>query len=306
MKPLLPLDPVAAAANVSPSMSAAERPSSAPVWLSLLVPGLGHVLLGQTRIAVAAFVACAALFFAGYAMVGDRLFYFALLSFDRDGMAAQIVRFVPVFNLPESLGLVFASLGTVVGFEPGFMAERRWEMPRDLEHIGAFLTAASGMLSAFFAADVAWRLRAQAAQAAAPEGATMPAAGISPALAAAASWLVPGWGHVLAGQKSKGLLVGAAVVAVFAMGMVASQGHALDRGIAPIWWIGQNLFGGGSLFAALVTAPSQFSSYPPGYDMGVIFCTVAALMNLVVMVDAFTVVERRRLGLPMLGAEVHA
>lgn len=285
-------------------MSAAERPSSAPVWLSLAVPGLGHAMLGQTRAAAAAFVACAALFFAGYALVGDRLFYFALLSFDRDGMAAQICRFVPVFNLPESLGLLFAGIGTFLGFEPGFMAERRWEMPRDLEHLGAFLTAASGMLSAFCAADVAWRIRASAASAAAPEGAV--ALGISPALAAAASWMVPGWGHVLAGQKSKGLLVGAAVVTVFAMGMVASQGHAVDRSIAPIWWIGQNLFGGGSLFAALVTAPAQFGAYPSGYDMGVIFCTVAALMNLVVMVDAFTVVERKRLGLPMLGTGVHA
>jgi len=287
-------------------MSAAERPSSAPVWLSLAVPGLGHAMLGQTRAAAAAFAACAALFFAGYALVGDRLFYFALLSFDRDGMAAQICRFVPVFNLPESLGLLFAGIGTFLGFEPGFMAERRWEMPRDLEHIGAFLTAAAGMLSAFCAADVAWRIRAGAASTGAPEGAVAVAPGISPALAAAASWLVPGYGHVLAGQKSKGLLVGAAVVAVFAMGMVASQGHAVDRSIAPIWWIGQNLFGGGSLFAALVTAPAQFEAYPPGYDMGVVFCTVAALMNLVVMVDAFTVVERKRLGLPMLGTEVSA
>ena len=41
----------------------------------------------------------------------------------------------------------------------------------------------------------------------------------SPALCAGLSWLLPGLGHAKAGQKDKGLLVGAAVTIVFALGL---------------------------------------------------------------------------------------
>jgi hypothetical protein len=86
--------------------------------------------------------------------------------------------------------------------------------------------------------------------------------------------------------------MGAAVAIVFALGLLFSLGHAVDRGIAPVWWIGQSLCGGGALFAALVTAPLQMTEFPEQLDLGTVLCTVAGLMNLVVMVDAFTVAER--------------
>jgi Na+/phosphate symporter len=86
--------------------------------------------------------------------------------------------------------------------------------------------------------------------------------------------------------------MGGAVLAMFALGLVLSEGHAVDRAAYSAWWIAQNLFGGGSLFAALVTGPLEQTKAPLHCDAGVIFCTVAGLMNLVVMIDAFTVAER--------------
>jgi len=86
--------------------------------------------------------------------------------------------------------------------------------------------------------------------------------------------------------------MGVAVAIVFALGLAFSHGHAVDRATYSVWWIGQNLFGGGSLFAALVTGPLRMEGAPPNLDLGVVLCTVAGLMNLVVMVDAYTVAER--------------
>ena len=74
---------------------------------------------------------------------------------------------------------------------------------------------------------------------------------------------------------------------------------------ASVWWIAQNLFGGGSLFAALFTGPLRMVAEPFDLQLGIVLCTVAGLMNLVVMVDAFTVAERSAFPLPK-SAEVVA
>ena len=103
---------------------------------------------------------------------------------------------------------------------------------------------------------------------------------------------MPGLGHARAGQRDKGMVLGAAVVAVFAGGLLASGGHAVDRAQASVWWMGQNLFGGGSLFAGRVTGPWQRTGEPFDLQLGIVLCTVAGLMNLVVMVDAYSVAER--------------
>jgi hypothetical protein len=262
------------------------QPPGALHWQTLLLPGLGHWRLGDRLCAALAFGSCALLFWAGYAIVQDRLYYYALLSVDRDSMFAQPLRFLPVLNLPESLNLLMAGLGTTLAFEPGYEAERLWRLPRAMEHLGSWLTAAAGMLAALWAADVHFQARARAA------GESAPAPRCQPALAAGLSWLLPGLGHARAGQAGKGLLMGAAVLLVWAFGLLVSQGHAVDRPLQPVWWIAQDLFGGGTLVAALTTAPLQFDGYPRFHDLGVVLCTVAGLMNLVVMVDAYTVAER--------------
>jgi len=82
------------------------------------------------------------------------------------------------------------------------------------------------------------------------------------------------------------------VLLVFVLGLLFSHGHAVDRANYSVWWMAQNLFGGGSLFAALVTGPMQQEAQAMHMDLGLVLCTVAGLMNLVVMVDAFTVAER--------------
>jgi hypothetical protein len=265
------------------------------IFLAGFVPGLLQYRLGEKGRAAIAFVSCFALFFAGWVLVRERLFYWALLTPDANGseLLRGLARFGFPVALPEILNAPANALGALLCFDGSPAGERLWRMPRDLEHFGGFLTGASGMLAAFWAADAQWSLRRLR-----DGGASPPQAAANPALCAGLSWLVPGLGHARAGQKDKGMLMGAAVAIVFALGLLFSMGHAVDRAQTSVWWIGQNLFGGGSLFAALVTGPWRMESAPANLDLGIVLCTVAGLMNLVVMVDAFTVAERTAFPLP--------
>lgn len=258
------------------------------------VPGLLQYSLGQKPRAIAAFVSCTALFFAGWVIVGERLFYWTLITPDASTEVLRgMARMGLPLDLPELLNLPANALGAILAFDGSPGGERLWRLPRDFEHIAGWLTAASGMLAAFWAAAGHWGLRLRR-----DRREDSPAPTADPALCAGLSWLLPGLGHARAGQRDKGIVMGAAVAIVFALGLAFSHGHAVDRATASVWWIGQNLFGGGTLFAALVTGPLQMTSAPTHLDLGVVLCTVAGLMNLVVMVDAYTVAERSVFPLP--------
>jgi hypothetical protein len=266
--------------------------SSGEAWGMFLlgfVPGLNHFQLGQKSRAIVALGSCLALFFAGFAIVQDRIFYYALVSPERTGGQAgwltTLASFGLPITLPELLNLPGTMIGSFLSFHSSNEGERLWRLPRALEHIGAFLTAASGMLAAFWAADAFWLHKLK-------RNRLVAAPGMAPAMAAGLSWIVPGLAHARLGQKGKGLLIASCMIAVFAIGMVASEGQAVDRGQAPIWWIGQQLFGGGALLCALVFGPMQADHYVSGLELGLDLTTVAGFLNLVIMVDAYTIAER--------------
>ncbi len=269
-----------------------ETAVPAPGWATFFhgwVPGLWHFRAGDRRAALLAFVPCVVLFAAGFAIVQDRIFYYAMTPEGGTGWFSTAIFWLARLGfptcLPELLNWPCTAVGALLTFDGSYEGYRLWRMPRDLEHLGGWLSGASGMLAAFWAADAQFRASVHQAGRKA-QGA------VAPAMAAGLSWILPGLGHVRAGQKDKGVLMGLAVLLVFAAGLVASEGHAVDRPLMPVWWIGQNLCGLGSLFAALVTAPLPMASTVAGLDLGIVLCTVAGLMNLVVMVDAYTVAER--------------
>lgn len=269
-------------------------PGAAVLW-TFLVPGSAHLRLGRAGRALLAFVSTAALFWLGYSMMGwgegdpVRLWSFTLI--DPPSFLAPVVNLFPVHLAPES-----ANLGNtiVAGFlrpEDTVTVQRLMRAPSGWEDIGSFLTAASGMAAIFWAVDAHWLASGRQVS------------GPGPGRVAFLSWLLPGLGHWQAGQKDKGLVMGGAVILIFAIGMICSLGHAVDRGLQPVWWVGQVLFGGGALFAGLFTAPLEFSHHPEFFDLGLVLCTAAGLLNLVVMIDAYTVAERR---LPAATPEVAA
>lgn len=247
--------------------------------LSLVLPGAAHFALGKPARGLAALLSTMVLFFAGWAVLGDRLWFFAFVT--PSGWLEPVLRVLPLHLLPEGLNVAAAAVASFLrDTAQPFAAERLTRMPVPGEHWAMMLTGASGILSVIWAADAHWSSRGVKSR------------GITPALAVFWSWLLPGAGHVLAGQKSKGILLGVAVAIVFAIGMVIAQGHGVDRQFFGLWWSGAALFGPGLLFASLWTAPLDFGGeIPPLLEYGVALCTCAGLMNAMVMSDAYSVAE---------------
>lgn len=257
-------------------------PGAAILW-TLLVPGSAHLRLGHAARAALVFATAVGLFAAGAAIVGDRVWYFQL--FEPFPFLKTLLDRVPVQLLPEAPNLgcciVLSFLREAPATDQGmFDWLRMIRVPVPHEHLGLFLMGCSGVVNSLWVADAHWLAQGRRHQ-----------GRISPPAAAFLSWLVPGAGHVAAGQRDKGVLVCAAVLIMFALGLLLSQGHGIDRPLRSAWWIPQSLFGGGTLFATLVTAPLEEGPPAPWIDHGVALCAVAGLMNLIVMIDAYTVAE---------------
>ncbi|MCB9889301.1 MAG: hypothetical protein H6836_06960 [Planctomycetes bacterium] len=254
------------------------------ILLTLLVPGAAHFLLGKAVRGVVALVVTAGMFFAGYALLQDRLFHAVLFQpFD---LLAGLFAWVPLNLLPEAPNLGCSIVAKLLNADPQAPAElaermRMLRLPRDHEHVGFFLTGGSGIVACLFAADAQGLALGQAP------------ARRNRALLAGLSWLLPGAGHYLIGQKDKGVLMGAAVVLMFALGLWFSDGLGVDRAHHSAYWIVQSLFGGGALLASLGFGQLELSDpIPLRYSLGYTLAGIAGLMNLVVMIDAYTVADR--------------
>lgn len=243
------------------------------------MPGSAHFALGRPGRGLVAFVLTVGLFVAGYMIVGTHLWYHELISM-RDGWLRVLAHVLPVSMLPESLNLGCTAVVSWLRDTVSVEAERLERMPTDMVHLGLLLTASSGLVNCLWMCDAHWIARG-----------AKPKSKVSPPFAAAMSWLLPGAGHVLAGQKDKGILLGVVTWAMFFAGLVFSDFHAVDRVLASAWFDGQVLFGGGVIFGSLLTAPLRYEELPLHLDLGITLCTVAGFMNLLVMCNAYTVAE---------------
>jgi len=255
--------------------------------LSLFVPGSAHMLMGRAVRGVVALVSCVGLFLAGYSILGDRLWL--LQWFPPFDFLAVLFKVFPLNMWPEwpNLGcMMIASLLRETSSDPviGPNLLRAMYLPVPHEHIAFFCTASSGVLSAIWSTE-AYLLASHA-------DAPVRFGRLHPTTAALATWFLPGSGHYLCGQKDKGLLVGGAVIVMFVAALLLSGGHAVDRVDSPAYFIGTSLFGFGALFASLETAPLALSHpLPFFYECGATLALVAGLMNLVVILDAYTIAE---------------
>lgn len=250
---------------------------SPAVLLTLLLPGLGHLFHGRPGRALAWFALVQGLFFAGYAILGVRLWGGGFnLGTDVLGL--------PLNYLPEA-GNFLTTLLMLKTFPGTEDAVALAKLPVAWEHLGFLLTALSGVLNAFACAD-AWWIAAR------PEA---PARGrLRPVEAALLSWLLPGLGQWRLGARFRGGVQGGAVLGLFLLGLVFSDFTAVDRSQVYFWYAGMCFNGGGTIAATLLFAERAFTNTGSTlWDLGVTLCTVSGLMNLVVALDAYTLAEEQ-------------
>ena len=112
----------------------------------------------------------------------------------------------------------------------------------------------------------------------------------------ALGWLVPGLGHYLAGDKKRGMWLGALVSGAFLWGYYLSDWEAVSKELHPYSYYAQMFVGAGVIPGTyfdpaarkvldLGSSISQREIVPRHNDTGVLFCNIAGLLNILVLLD---------------------
>ncbi len=115
---------------------------------------------------------------------------------------------------------------------------------------------------------------------------------IRPILAALLGWLVPGLGHLIVGRPAKGVYFAVLVLGLFAIGMWLGEGASVSAIRYPFHVYGQ--FGAAlpAWIAETVWGVVPTDRTIDMLELGVVFTTVAGIMNVIVVVDAYETARR--------------
>lgn len=250
------------------------EPTRVPAVAALLtwfVPGAGHVYLGRTGFALAAFAVVEGIFFLGVTLSDGMLFEY--LQPDLRTPLAPMLS-------PET-----GNLGALLWMrrEHPYLAPGSPQPWPSTMRLGAIATAVSGILNLCLivaAHRAALESGPRTSRAAAPSG-------NRPGLAVLAGWLVPGLGHWISGRKLRGAVVFVLLVGLFALGTALAEGSNLDRERHFFYWGGQVFLGLPAILAELAFGAVRVRSDIAYADAGLVFGCVAGLLNALAMTDAY-------------------
>ncbi|MEW6072802.1 MAG: DUF6677 family protein [Planctomycetota bacterium] len=244
------------------------------VLVTWFLPGAGHVYLGRLAAGLLAFLAVEGLYVLGWLLSDGRTFEF--LDPELRGALSTVLT-------PElgNLGGMLAQLKVV-----GFGAADPLPYPGGIL-LGGWLTALSGFANVLLMVHAHLLARTPAAA---------PRAGISPVLAVAAAWLLPGLGHLLQGRRRRALVVFALLFGFFLWGTWLAEGSNLSRERHFYYWSGQFLLGVPAFLAEVLTGRPPVTGELPRGDVGLLFACMPGLLNVLAMLDVHGVGERRWLG----------
>jgi hypothetical protein len=106
----------------------------------------------------------------------------------------------------------------------------------------------------------------------------------------ALGWLLPGAGHMALGRFRKGLILFALIAGSFAAGGVLTRGRTVTFDENPFYHIGQigsGLTLGVTTYLASDGTPPRTDSAQPQVDPGLLYMSVAGLLNLLVLLNLY-------------------
>lgn len=115
-------------------------------------------------------------------------------------------------------------------------------------------------------------------------------------MAAVLAWILPGLGHMSLGHRKRGGLIMFGVLFLFIGGVLIGGIDCVDRKNDRLWFLAQSVCGP-IAFGVDVLNQTYIKRLPPDEqlrtvalnkpnEMGTLFCALAGLMNLVVILDA--------------------
>jgi uncharacterized protein DUF6677 len=117
-------------------------------------------------------------------------------------------------------------------------------------------------------------------------------------IVALATWVVPGSGYWLIGQRARALTVGISIVCLFVLGLLIGGVKVVETppGLlsSPVnavsqkpWFVGQILAGPITLVSASIGSGQQYySSHARVNEIGTLYTAVAGMLNLLAIIDA--------------------
>lgn len=239
------------------------------VLLTWFLPGAGHLYAGRVLTGVLLFVLLEGLYFLGWWLTGGRTFEY--LDPELQGPLATLLT-------PEAgnLGAMLMHLKVSAFGSAEPMPFARWAV------LGYTLSALSGTLNLFAACHA--HVAARDARAA---GAGHP---IWPLVAA---WALPGLGHWMQGRRLRALIVFVLLVGLFGLGTWFAAGTNLSRERHFYYWSGQFLLGLPAILAEWVGGDARVTRELARVDVGLLYASLAGLLNVLAMLDVFGVAERR-------------
>ena len=127
-------------------------------------------------------------------------------------------------------------------------------------------------------------------------------------LVAIASWILPGAGHFLVGDRKRGIIFLVAIALAFWIGIaVGGVKNTVSPSERSLWFVAQIFAGGHSLVALawghFIPDPAksgQFVTDVIGYgrteEVSVIYTAVAGMLNILVILDALVRAEQKAMG----------
>jgi hypothetical protein len=231
--------------------------------LTWLIPGAGHLYLGQPLVALLGFVVVMGLYALGLQLSDGMLF--EMLQVDLRSPLAGLLA-------PEAANI----LGSVWHMKAhGYGTGLPRPFPATL-HAGVWCTAASGLLNACLMVKANMDARSPA------RGAMV---GTRPALLVLAGWVLPGLGHWLQGRRRRGMLVFMLITGLVVLASGLAQGANLDRERHFYYWAGQFLAGGPVLVLEWIHGHALVRGHIPYNDAGLCFGAVAGLLNVLALLD---------------------
>jgi|SRR6267142_380909 len=121
---------------------------------------------------------------------------------------------------------------------------------------------------------------------------------VPPAIVAFATWVVPGSGYWLIGQRGRALTVGITIVILFILGLLIGGVRVVEvpAGVLsnPVnavsqkpWFVGQILAGPITLIASSIGHDNAyFASHSRVNEIGTLYTAVAGMLNLLAIIDA--------------------
>ena len=121
---------------------------------------------------------------------------------------------------------------------------------------------------------------------------------VPPPIVALSTWIVPGAGYWLIGQRSRALTVGITIIVLFILGLVIGGVRVVDvpAGVltSPVnavsqkpWFVGQILAGPMTLIASSIGHDeAYFASHSRVNEIGTLYTAVAGMLNLLAIIDA--------------------